>query len=96
MPAWRILLVVVLPVLDHPGDLILDEDREDRDAFVLAASFLQHMLGSQPSPPALDLRIGAQLDDPIDVGLGERPQDDAISTQFHDGPVTHPATTLRP
>ena len=91
-----VLLVGLLVVLDHPGDLALDEDCEDGHALVLAARLLQHVLGRQPSPPALDLRIGAELDDPIDVGLLERPQDDAISTQFHDGPVTHPATTLPP
>jgi hypothetical protein len=51
-------------VLDHPGDLAVDDDREDDDAVVLAARLLEHVLGREPAPPALDLRIGAELDDP--------------------------------
>ena len=86
----------LLPVLDQPGDLALDDDREACDVLLLAARLLADVLHGQPRPPACDLRIGAQLDDPVDVLLSERPQDDAISTQLHDGPVTHPATTLRP
>ena len=38
----------------------------------------------------------AQLDDPVDVTLRQRAQDNAISVQFHDGPVADRATTLRP
>jgi hypothetical protein len=91
-----VFVIQLLPALDHAGDLALDEDCENRHAFVLAARLLQHVLGRQSSPPARNLRIGTQLDDPIDVCFREWPQDDAISTQFHDGPVTHPAITLRP
>ena len=87
-------LVSLLVVLDHPGHLAVDDDREDGDTLVLAARLLEHVLVRQPAPPALDLGIGSELDDPVDVALVERPQDDAISAQFHDGLVTPVATTL--
>ena len=85
-----------LPVLDHPRDVAVDHNREAHDVLLLAARLFADVLRRQARPPAGNLRIGAQLDDPVDVPLLERPQDDAISTQLHDGPVTHPATTLRP
>ena len=65
------LLVGLLVVLDHPRHLAVDEDREDRDALVPATSLVEHVLARQPPPPALDLRIGAELDDPVDVALVE-------------------------
>jgi 23S rRNA (cytidine1920-2'-O)/16S rRNA (cytidine1409-2'-O)-methyltransferase len=54
------------------------------------------VLVGQPAPPARHLGIGAELDDSRHVRLGERPQDDAFSAQFHDDLVTPAATTLAP
>ena len=64
------LLVGLLLVLDHPGHLAVDEDREDGDAFVLAARLLAaRARGVSPRHQRCDLGIGAELDDPIDVRL---------------------------
>jgi 23S rRNA (cytidine1920-2'-O)/16S rRNA (cytidine1409-2'-O)-methyltransferase len=90
------LLVRLLEVLTHPGDLAVDDDREDDRAVVLAPRLLEHVLVGQPAPPARHLGIGAELDDSRHVRLGERPQDDAFSAQFHDDLVTPAATTLAP
>jgi 23S rRNA (cytidine1920-2'-O)/16S rRNA (cytidine1409-2'-O)-methyltransferase len=88
------LFVGLLVVLDHPGDLAVDDDREDDDAVVLAARLLAHVLGGETAPPPLDLGIGAELDDPGHVGLGQGTQQDAISLQLHDVLVTPTASTL--
>ena len=82
-------------MLDHPGDLAVGDDREDRDALVLAPRLLAHVLRRQPAPPARDLRIGSELDDPRHVRLGERTQNDTLSAQFHDLLVTGKGTTLQ-
>jgi 23S rRNA (cytidine1920-2'-O)/16S rRNA (cytidine1409-2'-O)-methyltransferase len=87
-------LVVLLEVLDHPGDLAVDDNREDDRALVLAPHLLEHMLVRKAPPPPRDLVVGAELDDPVDVSFFQRPQDDAISAEFHDGLVAPPATTL--
>ena len=65
-------------------------------AVVRTASLLEHVLVREPAPPARDLRVGAELDDPRHVRLCERPQHDTISPQLHDDPVTPAATTLPP
>ena len=72
MPGAAELLVGLLEVLDHPGHLAVGEDREDHRAVVLAARLLEHVLVRQPAPPAGDLGIRSQLDDPVDVAFGER------------------------
>ena len=73
------LLVGLLVMLDHPGHVPVDEDREHGDALVLATCFLEHMVVSQPAPPALDLGIRSELDDPFDIAFVERSEADAIS-----------------
>jgi hypothetical protein len=88
--------VGLLVVLDQPRHLTLGEDREAGHPLVLAARLLADVLRRQAGPPAGDVGMRAELDDPVDVGLAERAQDDTIAAQFHDGPVTHRATTLRP
>jgi 23S rRNA (cytidine1920-2'-O)/16S rRNA (cytidine1409-2'-O)-methyltransferase len=89
------LLVVFLVVLDHPGDVTVDDDREDDSAFiVLTTRLLQHVCLREASPPPRHLVVGAELDDPVDVLLFEWAQDDTIAAQFHDGLVAPPATTL--
>jgi 23S rRNA (cytidine1920-2'-O)/16S rRNA (cytidine1409-2'-O)-methyltransferase len=88
------LLVRLLVVLDHSGNLALDADCEDDDAVVLAARLLAHVLRGEAAPPPLDLRIGAELHDCRHVRLGQRPEHDAVSAQFHDDLVTPTATTL--
>jgi 23S rRNA (cytidine1920-2'-O)/16S rRNA (cytidine1409-2'-O)-methyltransferase len=88
------LLVVLLEVLDHSRHLAVDDDREDHRAVVFSARLVEHVLVGESAPPARHLRIGAQLDDPGHVCLGERAQHDTLSAQLHDGPVAHPATTL--
>ena len=70
------------------------DDRKDDCAVVLSLRFLEHVLMGEPAPPACDLRIGAELDDPGHVRFGQRPQDDTIAAQLHDGLVTPAATTL--
>lgn len=87
-------LVRLLVVLDHPGHLGVDHDREHGDVVVLAARLLEHMLVREPAPPARDFSIGSELHDPRHVRLRERPQDDTISAQLHDDLVTPAATTL--
>jgi 23S rRNA (cytidine1920-2'-O)/16S rRNA (cytidine1409-2'-O)-methyltransferase len=87
-------LVRLLVVLDHPGHLGVDHDREHGDVVVLAARLLEHVLVCEPAPPARDLSIGPELHDPRHVSLRERPQDDTISAQLHDDLVTPAATTL--
>ena len=89
-----ILVVQLLVVLDHPSNLAVDDDREDRHALVLATRLLEHVLPRQAAPPALDFGISSELDDPIDVTFVERPQHDTVPLQFHDGLVTPPPTTL--
>ena len=89
-----VLLVGLLVVLDHPGDLALDDNREYDDVVVLAAGLRDNVLWRQPGPPARDVRVGAELDDSRYVRLGQEPQQDALSTQFHDDLVTPAATTL--
>jgi 23S rRNA (cytidine1920-2'-O)/16S rRNA (cytidine1409-2'-O)-methyltransferase len=91
-----VFLVRLLVVLDHPGHLAVDHDHEHGYVVVLAARLLEHVLVGEPAPPARHFRIGAQLDDPGHVGLCERPQDDTIAAQLHDGLVTPAATTLAP
>jgi len=93
-PRVPVLVIQLFVELHHPGNLAVDDDRVDRNVPVLAPRLLEHVLRRQPAPPALDLGIGSELDDPVDIALGERPQDDAISTQFHVGLVTPAATTL--
>jgi 23S rRNA (cytidine1920-2'-O)/16S rRNA (cytidine1409-2'-O)-methyltransferase len=88
------LLVRLLVVLDHSGNLAVDADCEDDDAVVLAARLLAHVLRGETAPPPLDLRIGAELHDCRHVRLGQRPEHDAVSAQFHDDLVTPTATTL--
>jgi 23S rRNA (cytidine1920-2'-O)/16S rRNA (cytidine1409-2'-O)-methyltransferase len=88
------LLVGLLVLLDHPGNLAVGHDREDDDAVVLAARLLAHVLGGETAPPPLDLRIGTELDDSRHVRLGQGPQQDSISLQLHDVLVTPTATTL--
>ena len=90
------LLVVLLEVLDHPRDPVVDDDREDHCAVVLAARLVEHVRVGEPAPPARHLRVGAELDDPRHVRLRERPQADTISAQLHDDLVTPAATTLAP
>ena len=87
-------LIRLLVVLDHAGDLAVDDDRPPDDAVVLPARLREHVLGCQAAPPARDLGIGAELDDPRHVRFRERAQDDAISPQFHDDLVAPSATTL--
>ena len=89
-----VLLVGLLVVLDHPGQLSVDHDREHDHVVILAARLLEHVLGRQSAPPARHFRIGAELDNPGHVRLLEPPQHDALSTQFHDDLVTPTATTL--
>ena len=88
------VLVRLLVVLDHAGDLAVGDDGEDDRPVVRAAGLLQHVLGRQPRPPARHVWIPAQLDDPGDVFLNEGAQHDTLSPQLHDSPVAHPATTL--
>ena len=88
------LLVVLLEVLNHPRHPVVDDDREDNCAVVLAPRLVEHVLLGEPAPPARHRRIGAQLDDPRHVRFGQPPQDDAISVQLHDRLVTPAATTL--
>jgi 23S rRNA (cytidine1920-2'-O)/16S rRNA (cytidine1409-2'-O)-methyltransferase len=89
-----VLLVGLLVVLDHPGNLAVDDDREHGDVVVFAARLREHVLAGEPAPPARDLAVGAELDDAGHVRFGQRPQDDAISLQLHDDLVTPAATTL--
>jgi 23S rRNA (cytidine1920-2'-O)/16S rRNA (cytidine1409-2'-O)-methyltransferase len=89
-----VVLVRLLEVLDQTGDLGVDDDREDDRALVVASCLAGDMFGRQPGPPAGHLGIRSQLDDPGHVHFGERPQDDAISAQFHDDLVAPGATTL--
>jgi 23S rRNA (cytidine1920-2'-O)/16S rRNA (cytidine1409-2'-O)-methyltransferase len=86
--------IVLLEVLDHPDDLVLGRNGEHDRPVVVAARLLEHVLRGQARPPRLDVGMGAELDDPLDVGLRQRPQDDAIPAQFHDVLVAPSATTL--
>jgi 23S rRNA (cytidine1920-2'-O)/16S rRNA (cytidine1409-2'-O)-methyltransferase len=88
------LLVRLLVVLDHSGNLAVDADCEDDDAVVLAARLLAHVLRGETAPPPLDLRIGAELHDCWHVCFGKGPQHHAISLQLHDVLVTPTVTTL--
>ena len=88
------LLVRLLVVLDHSGHVAVHDNRERLRAVVLAASLREHVLRRQPAPPALDVRIGAELDDPGHVCFGKGPQHHAISLQLHDVLVTPTVTTL--
>ena len=90
-----VLGLLVLVVLDHPGDLAVDDDREHGHALVLAACLLAHVLRREAPPPARNLGMAAELHEPRDVGLGERAHDDTLSAQFHDPLVTGAGTTLR-
>jgi 23S rRNA (cytidine1920-2'-O)/16S rRNA (cytidine1409-2'-O)-methyltransferase len=87
------LLVRLLVVLDHAGELALDDDRVP-DGVVLAARLREQALGGDRRPPARDLRMRPKIDQTGDVPFGQWSQDDAISVQFHDSRVTHRATTL--
>ena len=87
---WLVLLVV----LDQPGQLALDEDREEGLVGLLAASFLAEILGGLLAPPADHLRLGRDLGEAGHVCFDEGAQHDTLSAQLHDGPVAHPATTL--
>ena len=90
------LLVVLLEVLDHPRDLVVDDDREDDCAVDLAPRLVEHVLVREPAPPARDVRVGAELGAPGRGRRCPRPQDDTISPQLHDDLVTPAATTLPP
>ena len=89
-----VVVVVLLEVLDHPGDVALGDDREHDRAVVVAARLLEDVLVRQPRPPARHVRIGAELDDPGHVRFHQRPEDDTFAAQLHDGLVTPGATTL--
>ena len=71
-----VLLVVLLEVLDHPGDLAVENDREDDGAVVLAARLVEYVLVGEPAPPARDLWIGSELDDLRHVRFGQGSQNE--------------------